>query len=301
MSAVAADRLAMTAWARQAIASQIRGMTGSNRAPPLAFLEPLGDPGLFGPASVTWRVHAHLVSMLVGGLSSLIIQALHPGALAGVWDHSSFRQDLRARLGRTAFFIAATTYGSRAMAGDALNRVNTIHEQVHGTRPDGKPYRARDPNLLRWVHLAEVLSFLHAYRRFGEPSLPLFEQNQYIREMQRIGNALGANNLPDSVAQAQADLLGYQDELVIDNRVREVLSLIEAFPSRKRDRPFVRLIVAAAFEQLPDWVLALLGRTRAPRWQAALNRQALVAASIPIDWALATEGVSAYAKRRVAG
>uniref|UniRef100_UPI0040486B8F oxygenase MpaB family protein n=2 Tax=Orrella sp. TaxID=1921583 RepID=UPI0040486B8F len=86
------------------IAAQIRQMTGASR-PLDDFLHPVGDPGLFGPKSVTWQVHAHFASMMVGGLSSLLIQAMHHGALAGVWDHSNFRDDLKARLGRTAYFI----------------------------------------------------------------------------------------------------------------------------------------------------------------------------------------------------
>lgn len=285
---------------RRLLAQQIRGMTGSSAGPPIAFLEPAGDPGWFGPQSVTWKVHAHLVSMLVGGLSSLLIQAMHPGALAGVWDHSSFRTHLKARLGRTAYFIAATTYGGQAMAQQAVDHVNQIHSRVKGVQPDGKPYDARDPHLLRWVHLGETLSFLKAYCTHGDTALPLFMQNQYIFEMQRIGHALGATNLPDSVTGAQQMLMSYRQELVIDERVHEVIDLIKSFPCRKRDLPFVRLIVRAAFDQLPDWVLADLGQRRSPASQQNLTRYALALASVPLEWTLATEGVSAHARRRIA-
>lgn len=299
MSAVDARAGLLETKLRQMLAQQIRGMTGSSAGPPLAFLEPAGDPGWFGPDSVTWKVHAHLVSMLVGGLSSLLIQAMHPGALAGVWDHSSFRTDLRARLGRTAYFIAATTYGGHAMAQMAIDHVNQIHTRVSGLRPDGTPYTARDPHLLRWVHLGETLSFLKAYCAHGEPHLPLFMQNQYMREMQRIGHALGAKDLPDNVASAQQMLLSYRDELVVDDRVHEVIDLIKNFPARRRDRLFVRLITRAAFDLLPDWVLQELGQTRMPDWQRQLTRQALAIASVPLEWTLATEGVSAHARRRL--
>lgn len=285
---------------RQALAQQVRAMTGSSSGPPVAFLQPVGDPGWFGPDSVTWKVHAHLVSMLVGGLSSLLIQAMHPGALAGVWDHSSFRTDLRARLGRTAYFIAATTYGGNEMAQQAIDLVNSIHDRVKGLGPDGKPYDARDPHLLRWVHLGETLSFLTAYCSFGDPALPLFMQNQYMVEMQRIGKALGATDLPSSVTSANQMLLSYRPELVVDDRVQEVIALIKNFPSRRRDQPFVKLIVQAAFDLLPDWVMSDLCLTRPPKWQRYLVRQALAISSIPLDWALATEGVSAHARRRLA-
>ena len=299
MSAVGAKPDTLTDRVRQTLAQQVRGMTGSSSGPPVAFLEPKGDPGWFGPDSVTWRVHAHLVSMLAGGLSSLLIQAMHPGALAGVWDHSSFRSDLKARLGRTAYFIAATTYGGHEMAQKAMDHVNRIHGGVSGTRPDGRPYDARDPHLLRWVHLGETLSFLKAYCAHGDTTLPRFMQNQYMFEMQRIGHALGATDLPESVAQAEAMLLSYRDELVVDDRVREVLTLIENFPARKRDLPFVKLIVGAAFDLLPPWVLQDLGRTPHPTWQINATRQLLALASAPLDWTLATEGVSAHARRRL--
>lgn len=299
MSVAGASPNALSDRMRQLMAQQIRAMTGSSSGPPVAFLEPQGDPGWFGPDSVTWRVHAHLVSMLTGGLSSLLIQAMHPGALAGVWDHSSFRSDLRARLGRTAYFIAATTYGGHEMAQRAVDHVNRIHANVTGTRPDGQSYDARDPHLLKWVHLGETLSFLKAFCAHGEPGLPLFMQNQYIWEMQRTGHALGAVDLPATVAQAEGMLLAYRQELVVDDRVREVVALLKNFPSRKRDRPFVRLIVDAAFDLLPDWALQDLGQTPRPKWQINATTQLLALASVPLDWALATEGVSAHARRRI--
>lgn len=285
--------------ASQALAREIRALTGSDPKPPTAFLEPAGQAGLFDPDSVTWKVHAHLIGMLVGGLSSLLIQAMHPGALAGVWDHSSFRRDLRARLGRTALFIGATTFGSRTMALAAIERVNRIHTDVNGTRPDGQPYTARDPHLLRWVHLGEVLSFLRAYTTFGDPALPLFAQNQYIWEMQRIGQALGADALPQNLAQANQMLLSYRQELVVDQRVASVIEVIRNFPARPQDRPLVNTIIGAAFDLLPDWVLADLGLKPSPAWQQALRVHSLRLASVPLQWSLATHGVAAYARERL--
>lgn len=285
---------------RAVIAGQIRAMTGSTR-PTEAFLQPVGDPGLFGPSSVTWRVHANFVGMLVGGLSSLLIQAMHPSALAGVWDHSNFRTDLKARLGRTAYFIAATTYGGRAMAGAAIEQVNTIHRRVQGITPAGVAYSAQDPHLLRWVHLGEVISFLQAYVTHGDPSLPLFAQNRYVHEMKRVGEALGTSDLPDTVAQAHAMLASYRPELRVDERVRDVVRLIENFPARWQDRPLVRLIVQAAFQALPHWVGQDLDVPPASPRAKALVRQALALVSVPMEWTLATEGVAAHARRRVEG
>jgi len=128
------------------------------------FEQPLGDPGLFGPHSVVWKVHADFSAMMVGGLSSLMIQALHPRALAAVWDHSNFRQQLKARLGRTALFVAATTYGGVDLAKQHIDRVNSIHAKIRGVDLKGLAYCANEPHLLRWVHLVETISFLNAYQ-----------------------------------------------------------------------------------------------------------------------------------------
>lgn len=283
---------------RAAIANQIGAMTGSKRSPD-AFLRPVGDSGLFGPSSMVWRVHAHFVGMLVGGLSSLLVQALHPAALAGVWDHSRFRSDLKARLGRTAYFIAATTYGATAMAEAAIDHVNQIHRTVQGFTADGQAYSARDPHLLTWVHLGEVTCFLRAYITHADPSMPLFAQNRYIHEMRRIGQALGAVKLPDTVQQAHDMLESYRPELRVDDRVRAVVQLIEQFPARWQDRPLVGLIVRAAFDALPDWAARDLNLAPASPASRAIVRQALAVASVPMEWTLSTEGVAAHARRRV--
>ncbi|MEY2621330.1 MAG: hypothetical protein RIT26_1150, partial [Pseudomonadota bacterium] len=156
----------LRSFALQAIGQRVRAVAGSASALD-DFKTPLGDPGLFGPQSMAWRVHAHFTAMMVGGLSSLMVQALHPRALAAVWDHSNFRHDLKARLGRTAYFVAATTYGGRAQALRVIDRVNAIHAGLRGTDPFGRPYVANDPELIRWVHLVEVLSFLDGYQHLS--------------------------------------------------------------------------------------------------------------------------------------
>jgi uncharacterized protein (DUF2236 family) len=284
--------------ARALIAKRIRSMTGSTK-PPTMFLEPAGDSGLFGPTSVTWLVHAHFVSMLVGGLSSLLIQALHPGALAGVWDHSSFRTNLKARLGRTAYFIAATTYGGTEMALQAIAQVNKVHKHITGIRPDGKPYSACDPHLLKWVHLGETISFLNAYCTHGDKLLSQSARDQYFFEMIRVSERLGATHLPNYQSAALNMLKAYETELKFDDRTREIVHVIDNFPADLQDRVFVKLIIQAAYHALPDWVLVMLQRAPAPEWQKKLTYRSLALLSSPIDWALQTEGVAAHARRRM--
>jgi len=159
------------------------------------------DPGLFGPDSTTWRVHGHL-SALVGGLRALMLQTLHPLAMAGVAQHSTYKQDPLGRFRRTARFVADTTYGTTEEAERAITRVRRIHERIRGSTPDGRPYRADDPALLSWVHNVEVESILVAYRRMG-PGLDQAEADRYVYEMARVGAAVGANQLPETQAELQ--------------------------------------------------------------------------------------------------
>jgi len=157
------------------------------------------DAGLFGPDSVTWRVHSNL-SMLVGGIRALIVQTLDPLAMAGVADHSLYRSDPLGRLRRTAAFIAATTFGTTAEAAAAVARVRAIHDAVQGVAPDGRPYAASDPDLLAWVHHVEVQSFLVAYQRVG-PGLAPADADRYVAEMARLGELLGVvDPVTDAVA-----------------------------------------------------------------------------------------------------
>jgi uncharacterized protein (DUF2236 family) len=182
------------------IRRSIREMVGGG-GPPVAFLTPAGDRGLFGPESIAWKVHDDFISMMIGGISSLILQALHPQALAGVWDHSSFREDLKGRLGRTAFFIAATTYGPKGMADSVIDRVNQIHQKVSGFDEFNQPYRADDPELLAWVHLTETRSFIHSYESYRNEPLGNSQKDQYFLEMKMLGEDWGRLIYPNLMLQ----------------------------------------------------------------------------------------------------
>ena len=109
--------------------------------------------------------------MMIGGVAALLLQMLHPAVLAGVWDHSRFRDDMLGRLRRTARFIAVTTYGDRAAANQAIAQVREVHDHIHGRLPDGTAYRANDPELLAWVHVTEATSFLAGWMRYGDPAM----------------------------------------------------------------------------------------------------------------------------------
>ena len=216
--------------------------------------------GLFGPQSVCWRVHGDVVTMMVGGVSALLLQMLHPAVLAGVWDHSAFRQDMLGRLRRTARFIAVTGYDSRDAAEAAIAKVREVHTRVKGILPDGTPYAADDPRLLAWVHVTEAICFLDAWIRYAEPRMPMADQDRYFAEFAIIAEKLGADPIPRSRAEAESLLESMRGELVADARTREVARLVLAQPAPSLAmKPFQAMIFEAAVDLLPAWARAMHG------------------------------------------
>ena len=209
---------------------------------------------LFDIGSVAWRVHGDVASMMVGGISSLLMQMLHPSVLAGVWDHSNFRADMHGRLRRTARFIAVTTYADRELAQASMARVRRVHDQISGTLPDGTAYHANDPRLLAWVHVTEATSFLDAWIRYGEPTMSTADQDQYFAEMALIGRAMGAAPMPTSRSEAGALIEEMRPQLRVDDRTRTVARLImsSSATSLAAEVPR-RLAVQAAVDLLPQW------------------------------------------------
>jgi uncharacterized protein (DUF2236 family) len=218
-----------------------------------------GD-GLFGPRAVAWRVHGDVTSMMVGGITSLLLQMLHPAVLAGVWDHSNFRTDMHGRLRRTARFIALTTYGGREEAEAVIGRVNRIHAKVTGTLPDGAPYVANDPRLLAWVHVTEATSFLAAWVRYAEPDMTLADQDRYFAEMAQIAELMGVAPIPRTRGEARALIAEMRPELVADARTREVARIVLSQPSSNRlAQPLQSLTMQAGVDLLPTWARRMHG------------------------------------------
>ena len=282
------------------IGERVRSITGSKSSLD-DFTKPLGDAGLYGPHSMVWRVHAHFTAMMVGGLSSLIVQSLHPRALAAVWDHSNFRGKLKERLGRTAYFVAATTYGSEALAMGVIQKVNTIHARISGVDLNGQPYVANEPGLLKWVHLVEAWSFLAAYQHLSKQALTPAQCEQYMAEMSRVGHLLGAQDLPLTQTDTEAQLGAYQSSLAFDERAQEIVQVIEAYPTDWFDQPFMNLVMQTAMDIMPGWALALMGRPASCGWQVQARRLAMQVAAEPVQWMLDQQGVAAIAKQRAMG
>ena len=282
---------------RRRIETQVMSLTGLALGQ-LDLESPKGDPGLFGPQSISWQVHGDFPSMLVGGISALMLQVLHPLALAGVWDHSNFRHDLLGRLRRTSQFISGTTFGSTRDAEWLIEKVRTIHLQVVGNAPDGRPYAASDPDLLTWVHVAEVSSFLAAHLRYRNPALPRAAQDAYYYEIALIAERLGARDVPRSCAEVEAYLQRMRPQLQCDARSLEVVDILLKAPAPSRlAQPVGKLMLNAGIDLLPAWAGQMLGLK-----QSALERRMIrlgLARTAPLlRWAM-RDGSAHRARRRM--
>lgn len=285
--------------AQQAIRRWVAGAFPRNGGGTLDYDQPLGDPGLFDPAGATWRIHSDFPGMLAGGLSALMLQTLHPLALAGVWDHSNFRDDLVGRLRRTTTFVGGTTYAPRTAAEALIARVQGIHDQVHGLAEDGRPYHANDPDLLTWVHVTEAYSFLQGYRRYSHIELPPGAADRYYEEYRRVAEALGALDVPRSEAQIERYFEQQRPALIFSERSRVVLKILSGVrlpvPAAGLSRD-VFLHAGAAL--LPEWATGMLHRTPLQRTRARMAAHALWSMA-PVFRAALTDGIAAHACRRV--
>jgi len=250
---------------------------------------PASDNALYGRDDVVWRVHGDVTSMMVGGVAALLTQMLHPGALAGVWDHSDVQRDMVRRLRRTARFIAVTTYGERSAAESAIAKVRAIHGQVSGTLADGSPYSAEDPALLAWVHVAGAINFLDAWRRYAEPRMSRADQDRYFAESALVARMLGADPVPTARSGAERLIADFRGQLRSDDRTRAFRSLVLNAPAPSlKEAPVQKLLMAAAVDLLPDFARRMHGLRR-PLLPPVAVRSATFGLAGTLRWAFGSE------------
>ncbi len=243
-------------------------------------------PRWFTEDSPIRRVHGD-ASMFVGGLRALLLQSLHPLAMAGVAEHSDYRGDPWGRLQRTSTFLAVTTFGTATDAQRAVDKVRGIHRRVHGTAPDGRPYRADDPHLLEWVHIAEVDSFLRAYQRYGAAPLDQQGRDTYVAETSRVASALGVIDPPRTEAELAARIAAFRGELHATASAREAARFLLLTPplSLLARAPY-GVLAAAAVGLLPTWARLPLRLPYAPVLESTAVRLAGTVLVGGIRWAL---------------
>jgi uncharacterized protein (DUF2236 family) len=219
------------------------------------------DEGFFGPASIVWRVSTDLASP-ISGLRSLLMQALHPLAMAGVDQHSDWRRDPVGRLAATSAYLATISYGERAAAEQAAGRVRRIHEHVRGVDAvTGRPYAAGDPALLLWVHAALVESGLAAGRLFGTPLSPE-DADRYVAEMVVAAKLVGVPGdlVPSSVAELDEYIASVRPELRCTPAARESMAYLLDPPGLDADIAEIwQDIRYGAIAALPDWAREMYG------------------------------------------
>ena len=269
---------------RDTLRDEVHRLVGAGQ---MDLSRPPGDDGLFGPGSMVWAVHGDFSAMMIGGVAALLTQMLHPGALAGVWDHSDWAKNPAGRLKRTAQFVAATTYASTATAERQIARVRAIHEQVRGVLPDGTPYAATDPALLTWVHAAEADCFLRAYIAYREPGMTGARADRYLAEAGEVARRLGAVDVPDSRRALAAYSRAVRPQLRFDERTQAVATALLGQPATNpATAPVQAVLMGAGIELLQPWAAALHGRETPLLRRPAVRLGAGAAAGV-LRWALA--------------
>lgn len=231
------------------------------------------------------RVHAD-ASMYVGGLRALLLQSLHPLAMAGVAEHSDYRGDPWGRLQRTSTFLAVTTFGTADDAQRAVDKVRGIHRRVHGVAPDGSPYSASDPHLLEWVHIAETDSFLRAFQRYGAAPLDQEGRDDYVADAARVAEALGVLDPPRTEEQLRQRISAYRPELRGTAAARDAarfLLLTPPLPLVMR-APY-GVLSATSIAMLPPWARTPLWLPYVPPVEATVIKMAGNALVGGIRWA----------------
>jgi len=247
---------------RDRVASGFRRMVSGDPSGAPAWVRDMAtgsDEGYFGPESAAWAVHGSLPT-LVGGIRALLMQALHPGALAGVQQHSRYQDDAMGRLAGTTQWLTVVTFGDKAAADRECARVRGMHRRVVGTyasETGQRAYAASDPDLLRWVHIAFTDSFLATHRVWGG-GIPGGE-DAYVREWATAGELVGVDNPPRSVAELRNQISDYGPQLRGDVAARETARFIRNVPVPLAGRPAYAVLFAGAVSTLPQEHRRMLG------------------------------------------
>ncbi|MFZ4810684.1 MAG: oxygenase MpaB family protein [Ilumatobacteraceae bacterium] len=279
--------------ARTWIADQIRArVIGDEPDDKAAAIMTAPGPRWFADDAVIRRVHAD-ASMFIGGLRAILLQSMHPLAMAGVAQHSDYRADPWGRLQRTADFLAATTFGPVPVAEQAIAIVHRVHQRVVGEASDGRRYSANDPHLLRWVHICEIDSFLVAYQRYGAAPLTTAEADAYVNDTALVALRLGVNEPPRTVRELRDEIREYRLELAGTPEAREAarfLLLDPPLPGAAR-APYM-MLAAAAVALLPVWTRWPLRLPFLPISETLLVRPAGTAITNVIRWSLSPGAVA---------
>lgn len=243
-------------------------------SPPVDFAQPVGEPALLPPDSVSWQVFKNPVALAVGGIAAVILELAEPRVRTGVWEHTSFRTHPVPRLQRTGLAAMVTVYGAASTARAMIAGVRRRHDGVQGLTPEGRPYHANDPELLTWVQATAAFGFLQAYHVYARP-LSAQERDAFYAEAAVSGRLYGAEHPPPSEAALLALLEATRPRLVPSPILDEFLGIMRHAPLLPVPlRPIQGLLVKGAVDLLPAWARDDL--VRDPRWRLSPTQQRLL-------------------------
>lgn len=228
-------------------------------APPFDFASPPGEPALAPHDGVAWRLFKNPLTLFVGGVAAVLLELAEPRIREGVWEHSSFRTDPLGRLQRTGLAAMVTVYGPRSKAEAMIAGVGRAHARIAGTTPEGRVYRADDPDLLDWVQATAAFAIIEAHHRFVA-SLPKAERDAAYAEGIAAAALYGAHGAPRSQAEVEALFDRRRDDLAPTPIVFQFLSILDRTPVLPATfRPLQHLLLKASVDILPAWVRTRLG------------------------------------------
>ena len=247
--------------ARNRVRTAVSGLFAHGEMPLARTADYPGDEGLCGPDSVSWKIIGD-VSVFVGAIRALLIQAAHPEVVAGVEDHSRYRDDPLGRLSRTSFYVTTATFGAMPEVEDAIAMVRDAHRVVRGTSHRGLSYSASQPDLAAWVHNTLTESFLVAYQDFGL-GLTSIEADRFVAEQTRVGSMLGASPLPRTAEELKR-WVRFHPTLAPSPGMHNAVDFLRRPPIPAGPRLGYRVLLRGAAATVPQELAALLGLRARP-------------------------------------
>lgn len=272
---------------------------------PAVYGGPPGDPGLIGPDSVSWEIHADLASVTQAGVAAIVLEVLHPSVVAGVEDLSSYRTDPFRRARTTLGYVLATTFGNTSAATGLIDHVRHMHSYVNGTRPDGVAYRALDPELIAWVHICIPWMIMTTFEATNRTLTPA-ERDRYLAEQAVIGRMGGGEGVPSSVAELDDFVARMRPKLAMTAQTQAFVEFFETSPFLPElpgaiQRPLARFGLRAGMSRAPRWARRLTGHDApAPVTRGVLEPALQLDARLH-RWAFGTPRYVELARARAAG
>jgi uncharacterized protein (DUF2236 family) len=233
-------------------------LVGGRHDEPEVYDGPPGDPGLAGgPGSLSWEINGDLASVSAAGMAAIIMEVLHPSVMAGVYTQSTYATEPLRRARNTLGYVLRTTFGNTEAATGVINHVKHVHGFIKGTRPDGVPYEALDPELIAWVHTCIPWAIMEAFHRYNRP-LGTAERDQYLREQAPIGRMGGAEWVPESMAELDGYVERMRPLLAMNEQTRDFINFLAGdsdgeFRAPRRKQLERRLGISASMALMPEW------------------------------------------------